>query len=103
MRAKYRVDKSGQPHLPIVPLLGRANEEAPLDRWPGYTQSQLKTIMELIEGRMNNVVRRIIEQTFRRRPLRWLARFLWWLKKGDTRDKIKNIIVADLKNYKLLQ
>jgi len=103
MKAKYRVDKLGQPHLPIVPLLGRAYEEAPLDRWPGYTQAQLKTMMELIGDRLNNVVRRIIEQTFRRWPLHSLAWFLWGLKKSETRDKIKNIIVADLKKHKLLQ
>jgi len=103
MKAKYRVDKLGQPHLPIVPLLGRAYEEAPLDRWPGYTQAQLKTMMELIEDRLNNVVRRIIEQTFRSWHLRKLAWFLWGLKKRETRDKIKNIIVADLKTHKLLQ
>jgi hypothetical protein len=47
MKARYRVDKLGKPHLPIVPLLGPAREEVSLDRWPAYTQAQLKTMMDV--------------------------------------------------------
>jgi len=103
MKVKYRVDKLGKPHLPIVPLLGPAREEVPLDRWPAYTQAQLKTMMELIQDRLDNVVQKIIEQTFRGWHLRSLARILWWRKKPESLDKIKSIVVADLKKNNLLQ
>lgn len=104
MKAKYRVIKEGQPHLPIVPLLGRVGEEeAVLEPWPAYTSNQLKTLMALTEDRLNNVVGRIIEQTFGKWYLHLIARILWRQKRSETIDKIKQAILADLKRHKLLQ
>jgi hypothetical protein len=94
--------RGDQIFLPIIPLWGTAAEEVPLPDWPRYDRKQLKTLRGQVEGRIDAVIRRLIDRNTRNPLRRWALRGTRKFLTKRLADGIVRTIADDLDQRGLL-
>jgi hypothetical protein len=99
-------DANDVPHLPIIPLLGKAAEPIPEPQWPKMTQAEFRALRPKIANRLDRVVKALIAQNVEGTGWGRLARggleAAWWAKKNSAVDYVMNAIQQDLTQRSLL-
>lgn len=94
----------GQRLLPVIPVVGAADADCYMPKWPSYTRDDLDQLLVRVEGRTSVVFDRLVKQYFKsnRWPVRLVARLVMNRKKKDVVDFVGKMVTSDLKRMGLM-
>jgi len=90
--------------LPIIPLVAAAAESCFSPAWPHYTRDDLSKLSTQVEGRVEIVLERLVEQYFEGNNflIRWGAKFFLSSKKNDIVEFVRKKVEGDLTAMELM-
>jgi hypothetical protein len=93
---RYKVVRDRQTYLPIIPLVGKAVEEAGEPEWPLMSGAELSELENKIIKRLNAVVSSALHTYLSGTIPAGIARLVWWRLRNRAVQKIMSIIHDDL-------
>lgn len=113
MKQRYCVrNKQGEPvlkdglrQLPIIPIIDAVKAPCFEPKWPTYTYDELNVLTGQIDGRVDAVFDRLVEQYFKTNHLivRFIAKIIVRRKKNETVEYIRETVKDDLINMALIE
>jgi hypothetical protein len=93
---RHKVVRDRQTFLPIIPLVGKATEEAGEPEWPLMSGAELNELENKIIKRLNAVVSSALHTYLSGTIPTGIARLVWWRLRNRAVQKIMSIIKDDL-------